>query len=533
MRAQLGTQKRLLCHLQVIVDHVLYNYYRRNSDDASAKAYLTNIVASHVNTATTIYSSTDFGGIVGIKFIVQSLKINSTSCEPPEASQNPFCSDDIDASVMLQLLSFENHNDFCLTYVLTNRDFSFGTLGLAYLAYPDDPGGICGKHQTVHTRGGPRKMSLNTGIITFQNHGSQVSPKVSEITLAHELGHSFGSPHDETLECTPGDPEGNYIMFDQATSARLPNNRKFSKCSIASIAQVLHVVNESLHDKENCFLENKGPFCGNNIREDTEECDCGYGEVDCRERCCYPRKNQANAQGCTLKPSTQCSPSSGSCCGDDCRFINRRHVCALENDCNSAVNCNGLSAECPAQTKKANLTRCNKGSQVCIDGSCEGSLCLLHGYEDCQSSGPSYSAEKLCNVFCKLTAGDKACVDPCEEPKLQLLCGVARPRGAPCNGNMGYCDVYKRCRAVNEGGALRRLQSIFFGTGRISRWIQRTGDRSVATPWLKETRRATAVTLNRNATTSAAMLARTTTTRKAARSNQTPNAAQQQAHVAL
>ncbi|KAM7315417.1 disintegrin and metalloproteinase domain-containing protein 10 [Ixodes scapularis] len=123
----------------VIVDHVLYNYYRRNSDDASAKAYLTNIVASHVNTATTIYSSTDFGGIVGIKFIVQSLKINSTSCEPPEASQNPFCSDDIDASVMLQLLSFENHNDFCLTYVLTNRDFSFGTLGLAYLAYPDDP----------------------------------------------------------------------------------------------------------------------------------------------------------------------------------------------------------------------------------------------------------------------------------------------------------------------------------------------------------------------------------------------------------
>ncbi|CAN8013986.1 unnamed protein product, partial [Ixodes persulcatus] len=241
--------------------------------------------------------------------------------------------------------------------------------------------------------------------------------------------------HDETLECTPGDPEGNYIMFDQATSARLPNNRKFSKCSIASIAEVLHVVNASLHDKENCFL---------------------------------------------------------------------------------------------AQTKKANLTRCNKGSQVCIDGSCEGSLCLLYGYEDCQSSGPSYSAEKLCNVFCKLTAaavrakapscfkssarcvdargtwnlarapgfetsissararsaeerfkavtssspGDKACVDPCEEPKLQLLCGIMRPRGAPCNGNMGYCDVYKRCRAVDEAGALQRLQSIFFGTGRISRWIQ-------------------------------------------------------------
>ncbi|EEC06974.1 kuzbanian, putative, partial [Ixodes scapularis] len=243
--------------------------------------------------------------------------------------------------------------------------------------------------------------------------------------------------HDETLECTPGDPEGNYIMFDQATSARLPNNRKFSKCSIASIAQVLHVVNESLHDKENCFLA---------------------------------QTKKANLTRCN-KGSQVCI--DGSCEGSLC-LLHGYEDCQSSGPSYSAEKLCNVFCKLTAQTKKANLTRCNKGSQVCIDGSCEGSLCLLHGYEDCQSSGPSYSAEKLCNVFCKLTAGDKACVDPCEEPKLQLLCGVARPRGAPCNGNMGYCDVYKRCRAVNEGGALRRLQSIFFGTGRISRWIQQS-----------------------------------------------------------
>ncbi|CAN7941028.1 unnamed protein product, partial [Ixodes hexagonus] len=132
----------------------------------------------------------------------------------------------------------------------------------------------------------------------------------------------------------------------------------------------------------------------------------------------------------------------------------------------------GLSAECPPQRKKPNLTVCNKGSQVCIGGNCEGSVCLLFGYEDCQPSGPSYGAAKLCKVFCKASPSATVCIDPCKEQKLLTLCGKARPRGSACNGNMGYCDVHRRCRAADEEGALRRLQSIFFGTGKISRWIQ-------------------------------------------------------------
>ena len=39
---------------------------------------------------------------------------------------------------------------------------------------------------------------------------------MSHITFAHEVGHNFGSPHDETMSCKPGeqgDKSGNYLMF--------------------------------------------------------------------------------------------------------------------------------------------------------------------------------------------------------------------------------------------------------------------------------------------------------------------------------
>jgi len=59
-------------------------------------------------------------------------------------------------------------------------------------------GGICEKYKTyTETVGGQyqsTKRSLNTGIITFVNYNSRVPPKVSQLTLAHEIGHNFGSP---------------------------------------------------------------------------------------------------------------------------------------------------------------------------------------------------------------------------------------------------------------------------------------------------------------------------------------------------
>ena len=110
------------------------------------------------------------------------------------------------------------------------------------------------------------KRSLNTGIITFVNYNSRVPPKVSELTLAHEIGHNFGSPHDYPAECRPGGPLGNFIMYSSATSGERQNNNKFSHCSINNVTQVLSAVFNS-EGKENCFQEDNGPFCGNKIVE--------------------------------------------------------------------------------------------------------------------------------------------------------------------------------------------------------------------------------------------------------------------------
>jgi Metallo-peptidase family M12B Reprolysin-like len=130
---------------------------------------------------------------------------------------NPFCMENIDVSNFLNLHSLGNHEDFCLAYVFTYRDFTGGTLGLAWVAsasgtvfcyvhqmsyFQFSPsgasGGICEKYKTyTETVAGiyqSTKRSLNTGIITFVNYNSRVPPKVSQLTLAHEIGHNFGSP---------------------------------------------------------------------------------------------------------------------------------------------------------------------------------------------------------------------------------------------------------------------------------------------------------------------------------------------------
>ena len=62
-----------------------------------------------------------------------AVQINtSTDCNRSD-SQNPFCKSNVDVSNFLNLNSLSNHDLYCLAYVFTYRDFSQGTLGLAWV----------------------------------------------------------------------------------------------------------------------------------------------------------------------------------------------------------------------------------------------------------------------------------------------------------------------------------------------------------------------------------------------------------------
>ena len=106
---------------------------------------------------------------------IQSVNSTEPISRGTYADENPFCAPNIDITNYLNLHSYNKHDDFCLAYVFTYRDFSGGTLGLAWVAEPSGSGGVCEKHRQMREGSHNVYKSLNTGVVTLLNYGSQVS----------------------------------------------------------------------------------------------------------------------------------------------------------------------------------------------------------------------------------------------------------------------------------------------------------------------------------------------------------------------
>lgn len=111
-----------------------------------------------------------------------------------------------------QFSSFSNSNGFNnpgLAHLFTGRDLSGSTIGIAYID------SLC-------------STRFGVGISQIDDVGTS-----GALTVAHELGHNFGAPHDNQSGSVCASTSGNFIMNPFIISS----NDRFSQCSLTQMQQ--------------------------------------------------------------------------------------------------------------------------------------------------------------------------------------------------------------------------------------------------------------------------------------------------------
>jgi len=305
-RVRRGSKNRKMntCNLKVVADHLFMEKFvrRETAIDQMVLHYQAIEYIFRNQTFNVTQYGVDFWP-QGIGFRIKEVHV----WNKPEKIDPKLNPRHISIWNILELFSETDHSSVCQAVLFTDRSFDHGIMGLAYVAFPyGQPGGICEKY----IKAGDKWRSYNAAVVTFRMYNREAPLPLTEITLAHEMGHALGAQHDpeQIAQCAPPDtdPKGKYIMWEKSTSGFKENNRKFSECSITSMIKVINA--KGLEASQGCFVDRQFAICGNGAHEEGEICDCGTIET-CEENCCIPL-GKPNA--CHLaNEAYECSPSRG------------------------------------------------------------------------------------------------------------------------------------------------------------------------------------------------------------------------------
>ncbi|XP_047395356.1 disintegrin and metalloproteinase domain-containing protein 20-like [Sciurus carolinensis] len=281
------THKRFI-ELAVVVDHVRYLFSQSN----------VSIVQLDVFNAVNIVDSLYYP--LEVDVILTGIEIWST--------RNPIPTS-VDLDLVVEAFAIWKHfqldarlrHDVAHLFI---KELIGVKLGVAYVS------GIC-------------LNPYNAGVDVFENE----KLSLFALTVAHELGHNLGMLHDTKL-CVCA------LEWCIMYPYRKVSN-KFSNCSYANFWD--NTLNTCIYPPPYAGNILTLKYCGNQVAEEGEECDCGTVHQCAKDPCCL--------FNCTLSPGASCA--SGLCC-KNCKFMPPGTLCRQQvSECDLPEWCNGTSHQCP------------------------------------------------------------------------------------------------------------------------------------------------------------------------------------------
>ncbi|KAG9064683.1 hypothetical protein KI688_002941 [Linnemannia hyalina] len=307
----------------------------------------------------------------------------------------------------------------------------------------------------------PTQYTAGTGV-------SSVSPN-EWMVVAHEIGHGFGANHDCTATscvsasaiaaaaCCPYstsdcDADNRFIMNPSEQSVK----STFSPCSIHSICSTVAKSGSCLQPVAAASTKPIQSFeanvCGNGVREEGEQCDCGTPDECALDPCC-------DGTTCKFKGSAVCDDMNDDCC-HNCQLAAKGLVCrsAISN-CDIAETCSGSSAMCPPDVQLPNLTPCDilgAGNLTEGGGQCANGLCTSRDLQCAQQQ--RLGIDKQC------AAATNQCVLLCNDPNgnkdsCMKIPGMYFVDGSPCGSSGDGICMSGKCEL--PGGWIKNNLSIF------------------------------------------------------------------------